>query len=529
VAAIALFALFIRSARAVITSTLIVGAATLATFGVAGWLGIQLTAGTAISPLAVMVLTSASCVHMTLAWIRERETTDPHPATLRALSTNLAPITVATITTAIGFLGLNFADSPPLREMGDIVAIGLIFGLLAVFVVLPFTLARAAPGSPAPNTLLSHAVMERLTRRVLATRTVWLIVFPAVVAVSILGITRIGFDDNMLRYFDERYEFRRDTDAVQERLTGLDSLTFSFEAQDGSVFDPDFLRDIESFSLWLKDQEHVVSVNAISDIIRRINKSMNADDPAEERIADSREANAQLMMFYELSLPIGLDLNTQIDVSRLQTRVTAFVHSEHSENLRRLAQDAEAWMAENTPDTVAVAGGYSLAFARITERNNRQMLVGLGVVLALVSLVLMVTLRDVKTGVISLVPNLVPALIAFGLWGITFQDVNLGSTVVTTMTFGIVVDDTVHFLMHYRARRKKGDPPEAAMTHTISVVGAAIIITSIALIVGFAIMALSGFAINQHIGALTAIVIAFALLADLLFLPAVLLRFERTS
>ncbi|WP_050930936.1 efflux RND transporter permease subunit [Aestuariivita boseongensis] len=529
VAAIALLALFIRSARAVIASTLIVGAATLATFGVAGWLGIQLTAGTAISPLAVMVLTSASCVHMTLAWIRERETDDPHPATLRALSTNLAPITVATVTTAIGFLGLNFADSPPLREMGDIVAIGLIFGLAAVFVVLPFTLARAAPGSPAPKTLLNHAMMEGLAHRVLATRMVWLIVFPAVIAVSILGITRIGFDDNMLRYFDDRYEFRRDTDAVQERLTGLDSLTFSFEVPDGSVFEPGFLRDIDRFTLWLKEQEHVVSVSSITDIIKRMNKSMSADDPAENRIANSREANAQLMMFYELSLPIGLDLNTQIDVSRLQTRVTAFIRSEHSENLRTLAREAEVWMAQNTPDTEAIAGGYSIAFARITERNNRQMLVGLGVVLALVSLILMLTLRDVKMGAISLVPNLVPALMAFGIWGITFQDVNLGSTVVTTMTFGIVVDDTVHFLMHYLARRKRGEPPQEAMAHTFSVVGAAIIITSIALIVGFAIMALSGFAINQHIGALTAIVIGFALLADLLLLPAVLLRFERTS
>lgn len=529
VAAIALLAVFIRSPRAVVASTLIVGAATVATFGVAGWLGIRLTAGTAISPLAVMVLTSASCVHMTLAWIRERDTMDPRAATHRALSTNLAPITVATVTTAIGFLGLNFADSPPLREMGDIVAIGLVFGLTAVFVVLPMVLAGANPSNPAPKTLLTHDLMDRLARYVLATRTVWLIVFPAVIAVSILGITRIGFDDNMLRYFDERYEFRRDTDAVQDRLTGLDSLTFSFTAPEGSVFEPAFLRDVDRFTLWLKEQENVVSVGSITDIIKRMNKAMSADDPAEDRIADSREANAQLMMFYELSLPIGLDLNTQIDVSRLQTRVTAFIRSEHSENIRALAREAEAWMAENTPDTRAVAAGYTIAFARITDRNNRQMLIGLGVVLALVSVILVFTLGNLKMGVISLVPNLVPALMAFGIWGITFEDVNLGSTVVTTMTFGIVVDDTVHFLMHYLARRKRGEPPEAAMAHTFSVVGAAIIITSIALIVGFAIMALSGFAINQHIGALTAIVIGFAVLADLFLLPAVLLRFERTS
>jgi predicted RND superfamily exporter protein len=186
-------------------------------------------------------------------------------------------------------------------------------------------------------------------------------------------------------------------------------------------------------------------------------------------------------------------------------------------------------MAANTPDTVATAGGYSVAFSRITERNNRQMLVGLVVVLALVSLILMATMRNIRFGVISLVPNLVPAILAFGFWGVTFRDVNLGSTVVTTMTFGIVVDDTVHFLMHYLRRRREGLVPQAALEQTFASVGAAILITSIALTAGFAIMATSGFTINQHMGALTAIVIVFAVLADLLLLPSVIRLFERKS
>ncbi|MEL7253206.1 MAG: MMPL family transporter [Pseudomonadota bacterium] len=529
VVAIALLALFLRSPRAVLGGTVIVASATIATFGISGWLGLELTAGTAISPLAVMVLTLASCVHMTLAWIRALESGAGEGAAHQALRINLAPITVATLTTSIGFLGLNFADAPPLREMGNIVAIGLIFGLCAVFVFLPWILRGAGAEATAPRTLLRRAGMERLSRKVLATRMVWLLVFPALIALSIFGITRIGFDDSIFRYFDDRYAFRQDTDEIQARLTGLETLTFSFEAPTGSVFEPEFLRDIDRFTAWIEGQDAVVSVSSISQIIKRINKSMSADDPAEHRIADTVEANAQLMMFYELSLPVGLDLNSQIDVDRVQTRVTVFTRADHSDTLRELARDSAAWMAENTPNAVAEPAGYSIAFARISQRNNVQMLLGLGVVLVAVSLILMATLRDVKLGVISLIPNLVPAILAFGLWGISFGDVNLGSTVVTTMTFGIVVDDTVHFLMHYMARRKSGDAPRAALEHTFSVVGAAIIITSIALVVGFAIMAASGFAVNQHIGALTAIVIGFALLADLLFLPAVLLLFDRRT
>lgn len=530
VVAIAILAFFLRSARAVTASTIVVGLGTLATFGIAGWMGIELTAGTAISPLAVMVLTSASCVHIVLAWTRALETATAEEAAVQALSVNLAPVIVATVTTSIGFLGLNFADSPPLQNMGNIVSLGLLFAMGLVFVILPFALRRSALSHVHRSLPLSRDAMQGLARTVWRLQAVWLVLFPLGLAVSAFGIYRIGFDDNLLRYFSDHYEFRRDTDAIQDRLAGMDSLQFSFTAPEGAtVFDPDFLRDIDRFSTWLETQEVVVSTLAITDTVKRMNQSMSGDDPEAFRIGDTTEANAQLMVFYELSLPVGLDLNTQIDVDRMRTRVVAFLRAEHSDDIRDLALAAEAWMAANTPDTVATAGGYSVAFSRITERNNRQMLVGLVVVLGLVSLILMATMRNIKFGLISLVPNLVPAILAFGFWGVTFRDVNLGSTVVTTMTFGIVVDDTVHFLMHYLRRRREGLVPQAALEQTFASVGAAILITSIALTAGFAIMATSGFTINQHMGALTAIVIVFALLADLLLLPSVIRLFERRT
>lgn len=528
VVAIVILSYFLRSVLAVVTTTAVVGLGTMATFGIAGWLGVELTAGTAISPLAVMVLTAASCIHMILAWMRARNTGDADEATAHALSMNLAPITAATVTTAIGFLAMNFADSPPLQAMGNVVSLGLLFSMCLVFVVLPFGLRRGGAARHAHHLPLSRARMLLVSRWIGFTQMVWLVIFPIMLAVSVLGITRIGFDDNLLRYFSDRYEFRRDTDAVQARLTGLDTLQFSFTAPDGtSVFNPEFLRDIDRFSQWLRAQDSVVSTLDMTDVLKRMNRSISGDDPAAERIADTREENAQLMMFYELSLPVGLDLNTQIDVDRVQTRVVAFMRTTHSSDIRDLALQAEDWLALNTPDTMAEAGGYSLAFARITERNNRQMMVGLVLVLVMVSLILMALLRNVKYGAISLVPNVVPAIMAFGVWGVTYGDVNLGSTVVTSMTFGIVVDDTIHFLMHYRNRRKLGDDVGVAIDNTFETVGAAITITSCALIAGFAVMSMSGFAINQHMGALTAIVIAFALLADLLFLPSVLRLFDR--
>ncbi len=523
-AAMGFLTLALGSLRSVAVTILVLAVSTLATFGFAGWIGVSLSAGTAISPLAVMVLVSTSCVHIIISTVRAAQSgRDAQPFDL-AIRENLAPVTVSHLTTAFGFLCLNFAPSPPLANMGTIVAFGMVFGLVAVFVILP-TFFRKKPPIGTGRLMVTPNGMRKFADWVLRTSRIWLVVFPVLAMFALYGVSRIEFNDNVIRYFDDRYELRQDAEVIQNRLTGLENLQFSLPAPAGaSVFDPDYLRAMDRFADWLQVQPDVVSVSALSNIIESINLSMNDDDPDAQAIADTQEGNAQLLMFYELSLPVGMDMNTLLDVDRRNSLVSVTVRAPHARDLRALAVRAEAWLAENEGEIASRATGLSIAFARISERNNSQMLTGFLVVLCLVSLTLVVTLRSLRYGLISLIPNLFPALLAFGLWGMILGDVNLGSTVVTTMTFGIVVDDTVHFLMHYLRCRRRNMPSAAALEETFSVVGSSIMLTSLALILGFAIMAASGFAINQHIGLLTAIVVFFALLSDLFFLPAVLVR-----
>lgn len=525
-AAMGFLTLALGSLRSVAVTISVLAASTLATFGFAGWVGIPLTAGTAISPLAVMVLVSTSCVHITLGTVRAAESAKSAHPFAHALRENLAPVTVSHLTTAFAFACLNFAPSPPLANMGNIVAFGLIFGLVAVFIILPTFFANKPPLRTG-RLMVSQQAMRRFAGWVARTSGVWLIVFPLLGVLGLYGVSRIEFNDNVIRYFDDRYELRQDAEIIQERLTGLETLQFSLRAPDGaSVFDPAYLRAMDRFSDWLLVQPGVVSVSGLSNIIADINRSMSGDDPEAEVVADTQPGNAQLLMFYELSLPVGMDMTSALDVDRTQSLLVATVRSTHASELRDLADRAEAWLLDNEAAIATRATGLSIAFARISERNNSQMLIGFAVVLLIVSLTLVVTLRSVRYGVLSLIPNLLPALMAFGLWGVFMRDVNLGSTVVTTMTFGIVVDDTVHFLMHFLRCRRRKMATLPALEETFSVAGSSILLTSLALIFGFGIMAASGFAINQHIGLLTAVVILFALLSDLLFLPALLVKLQ---
>ena len=156
------------------------------------------------------------------------------------------------------------------------------------------------------------------------------------------------------------------------------------------------------------------------------------------------------------------------------------------------------------------------------------MLFGSLVALVLISFILIFALRSLKTGLISLLPNLVPAAMALGLWGYTVGVAGLSIAVVVAVTLGIVVDDTVHFLSRYlRARREQGLQPKQALQATFETVGVALSITSVTLVAGFIVLYWSGFKVNSEMGMLTAITIAFALIADFFLLPPVLLAVDR--
>jgi len=520
-----LLALGVGSLTAVAGALAAAFAATLASLGFAGWVGIAITPGTAISPLASMVLITASCVHVIVHHGRARaDGLDRTAAVNRALAENFGPVAVTTLTTAIGFLCMNFAESPPLRQMGNLVAAGLVVGWVATMTFLPFALLKLPAVSIRPLRP-PDAWMERLASWVIL-RSKWLIaLFACLVLVAVSGLARLGSNDIFHRYFDTSFDYRLATDAMEESIGGVDALLFPITAANAqTVFDPPVMAQISDFADWLRAQPGVTSIAAISDVLAALQHAMDPDGP---NLPDSAEASAQLMLLYELSLPDGQSMDALLDVDRRQTRVTAAVRFQRSSDLEALAADAEGWMLEHTPLIAAPAAGVALAFAAQTRRNNLAMVTGMFTVLLLVSAIMVVALRSFRFGVLSLIPNILPALLAFGAWGLVWRDVNLGSAIVTTMTFGIVVDDTVHLMMHFLRHRRAGRSAKQALQRTFRSVGIAVTITSAAIILGFAVLATSGFAINAHIGALTALVVGIALLTDVFLLAPLLVRFAK--
>ena len=264
--------------------------------------------------------------------------------------------------------------------------------------------------------------------------------------------------------------------------------------------------------------------------MRALNRSMNGDDRSFYKLPEERELAAQYLLLYEMSLPYGLDLNNQINVDKSATRMQVTLKTISTVRTLEFEQRVLNWMEENTPDIKTLGASPTLMFSHIGMRNIISMLSGTSIALILISALLIFALRSLKFGLLSLIPNLAPAGVAFGVWAIFVGQVGLALSVIVAMTLGIVVDDTIHFLSKYlRARREKGLSPEDAVRYAFSTVGVALFVTTVVLASGFMMLAQSSFELNASMGLLTAITITLALIIDFLFLPPLLMLVERKS
>ena len=232
-----------------------------------------------------------------------------------------------------------------------------------------------------------------------------------------------------------------------------------------------------------------------------------------------------------MSLPYGLDLNNTINVDKSALRVVATLENLTPAEGRALKSRAEAWITANIPTAAGTeATSPYVMFSYISERNINSMLRGTTLALILISGLLIFALASLKFGLISLVPNLLPVVVAFGLWAIFVGEVGLASSIVAATSLGIIVDDTVHFLSKYlRARRERGLAPPDAVRYAFSTVGMALWVTSAVLVAGFAVLTFSLFKLNESLGLLTALAIAAALALDFLLLPPLLLAFDKAK
>ncbi|MCE9650390.1 MAG: MMPL family transporter [Parvibaculum sp.] len=520
--------LFVRALRPSIAILTLLALSSGSAMGVAGWLGFVVNPASIAAPIIIMTVNMAAAVRVvttTMAFLGQG--LSKSDAIRQSMAIHLRPVTLTNATSAIGFLSMNLAEAPPFRDLGNMVGIGIGFAYVLTFTWLPAMLALM---DLKPAQSRSERAMKLLGRFVNRSYIGLFFLCIVIVAASGTWLRYITLDDDFARYFDQRFQYRQDSDFAEEHLTGLNVIEFDVGAgRDGGVYDPAYQRKLADFLAWLRVQPHVVSVIGIPDITRRIDKAMNAGKPGGgDGIPDDADRIAQYFLLYELSLPYGSSLNDQINVSRSSSRVTAILRHAKSSEIRFLNLKAREWLAANAPPEMH-AGGVSInvLFSNVSWINIRSMIGTTIASMLIIAVIVGIALRSSTYGLLSILMNLLPSIVGFGIWGLLIGKIGLAASVITAMTIGLVVDDTIYFLIMYQAARKRGLSSEAAINEVFETVGTAMLVITASLAVGFGVLIASGFEVNRSLGAQTTIVILANLFIDWLMLPPLLRLMDR--
>jgi predicted RND superfamily exporter protein len=530
-ACIVIMYVVLRSVWCVAYGMVIILTSALGVLGLSGWLGVQMTSITTVLPQIMIGVAVAGCLHILVIYrLAQKDFSNRKEAALYALTKNVNPTLLTSLTTAIGFISFSVSEIKTIAELGLAASVGVVFTWLLSYLLLGPLLLLLPFGGPRAGTPLRFAPggtnalvgwLARHRKQVLAGFAIF------VVAGTFAG-SQVRIDADPVAYFTDGHPLREGVEAIDAGVGSARNIEIMIDAGcTDCAKDPDFLRRVDTLEQWIEQRDDVVQVLSIVDFLKASRRALNGGDQSEYRLADTQGDIAQELLFYTMGLPLGLSVNnrisTQGDAVRLTVMWRVSSSSRALEEISLIEQEAARLDLD-----ASVTGKYSL-YQRQESYVVGSFLSSVGIALLLICVVLCAAFKSVKLGAIALLPNLTPLLMGgIGLW-VLQENLNVGTVLVVSITLGIAVDDTVHILTEFQRLKRSGMSAQRAFEGVFSETGVALCATTLLLMVAFGMSVFASFAPYQIFGILAAVVLFTALVVDLTFLPALLLSEKETK
>lgn len=505
--------LFTRSARGVVGPLIVVIAAVLAALGAAGWLRLPVTPILSIAPTIILGIGIADSLHVLVGADRARRGghatgSASHLALYRALRRNLSPMSLTTVTTGVGFLSLMFSDSPPFRDLGLVIAIGVFAALFFTVTLLP-AISLIAPGRARARHDRLGAWIGDIIDLAWRRRGGAALMLGILIAVAGIGLTQMQSDDRLSEWFGESLDFRRDADAITAAFGATERTSWSIPLPSGAKeLDTSLLDQLDRFSTWLNEQPEVRGVHTLSSALTNLTGSpkQTVKILGLNRLLRSESGHARLL---------GL-LSRNLD----ETRIIVTLASGSTRAHRRLVERAGEWArGQAGPINQARPSGPAWSLATLVDTSARTMLFGTLVAFLSIAICLGLLLRSWRLGLVGLTAMVVPPALVYGVWSWIGRPIGLAESVVAATSLGLLVDFSIHILTRYDARAFDGLEPRLRVRRAFEAAGPALLVGFLILIAGFAVLTLSPFRGNMHFGLLTAATLAVGLPVAVLTLP----------
>lgn len=495
--------------------------------GLGGYMGVELTPITAYTPIILLTVVIATTTHLLVSYQEHLHKAGQEESILFAYRDNLYPILLANITTVMGFLSLNASHSIPFQDLGNIVAAGVVCVLFYSFVLLPALLSLIKARRNRRGLAQFERGLEALYRLLVAHHLKISVVSIGVVMVmGCLALSNV-FNDNVVDYFAPQSEIGAAVATVKRSFPGFNSIEFSFPAPQG-VTDPGYLNHLERLNTWAQSREEVTYVVSLAEVIKRLNQGFNGGDAEYRSIPADRELIAQYLLMYSSSLPRGLDMSDLIPVDQSASLVVIKIKASSTQQILAFKQDVEMWVASNFPPEMRqLASGFEPTFAETSMQNSRSVIASSLWAVLLISVILIIAFMSLRVGLLCLLMNLLPGMIAMGVWRLLNGSMGMSVAIVFAITIGIIVDDTIHFMARLQtALRRFQLGLEEALWFAFQKSGVAIVTTSLVLIINFGLIATADFFPMSSMGLVSVVTVTAALVCDLLVLPALLLSWR---
>ncbi len=521
----------LRSVSASLISLIIIFLSILPSMGMAGWLGFEAQPPLIIAPILILTIALAHAVHiLSIALTNLNEGKNKVESITESLKVNMTPVFLTSLTTAVGVAGVNFGKIPAFSEMANTVVIGSAISFALSVIVLPILFIIMPIKSHGKSSVVLDG-LKILGDIIYKFKFYFITAFGLASILLINLIPNLYFDDDFDSYFDRVDEWVEVKNIVNDEF-GSSFFIFanlSSNEQDG-ITDPDYLKKLEKFGEWLESQNEVVTVSSVADVIKTLNKNMNGGSEEFYTIPDDKALNAQYLLLYELSVPYGMDLKNQITSDKSESRMLIRINMATSKESIAFNERTDKYIAENfgSYSSEGVVG-IPVMMPYVYKDNTNGLARGLIFSFIFIVLVIGVTLRSFKFGLISIIPNVVPFILSYGILALFTNIVTFSHTISILISLGLVVDATIHFLTKFKKANALNLSMYDSIQYCFKYVGFPIIVASVCLFSGFLFLLQSSFQTNYILGGMCALIILIALIIDLLLLPALLLLFAKKA
>jgi len=483
-----------------------------------------------ILPTFLIVVGIADSVHILVIFYRRFEdTADKKAAVVYAISFAALPVLMTSVTTACGLLSFMWADVASVAQLGLIASMGVMLAFFYTVIVLPALIAifpiKAARAVAAADHPLSDRIFAAIARA--TCRRPWHIVLlsTVILALAMVFASSVRLSHNSLTWFPEDAPIRVATKLLDKINGGTVTLevTVNSNAPNG-LHDPGFLSNLDEAVEVITGMEvsgiRAGKIWSIADVLKEINRALHEDKDIAYVLPTGQETIAQELILFESSG--SDDLEDFTDSTYRIARISILAPFTDAVLYKDYVDSVEAYLVGQFPDVPVRLTGHISLFVQMIKNFITSLIKSYSFALLVITVLMILMIGRISIGMMSMVANVAPIVCIFGVMGILDIPLDLATILIGSIVLGLVVDDTIHFLHHFRRAYDQTGSVESAVYETLSTTGRALIITSLVLSSGFFVYTVSYLKSNVRFGLLSGTAVLFALAADFFLVPALL-------